>query len=76
MLDDIIRNLRTKLPIQNPLHSFVHNNILQMFEHKEFHDAIHEAGVLYRANPYWPIYRYIDKFKEKKINDSDLRGAI
>lgn len=76
MIDAIIRNLRTKLPIQNPLHSFVHNNILQMFEHKEFHEAIHEAGILYRATPYWPVYRYIEKFNEKQIVESDLKGAI
>ncbi len=76
MLDDIIRNIRTKLPIQNPLHSFVHNNILQMFEHKEFHEALHEAGILYRASPYWPLSRYLDKFKEQKIVESDLKWAI
>lgn len=76
MLDPIISEIRKKLPIQNPLHSFVHNNILLMFENQDFHDAVREAGKLYRARPYWPIYKYMQKFEEKKIIESDLFRAI
>lgn len=74
--DQLISNIRKKLPIQNPLHSFVHNNILLMFEDKDFHDAVAEAGTLYRARPYWPIYKYIEKFEEKKITEPDIMRAI
>ena len=76
MIDQIISSIRNKLPIQNPLHSFVHNNILQMFESKDFHEALEEAGKLYRARPYWPIYRYIQKYEEKKISESDILRSI
>ncbi len=75
-LDGIISSIRTKLPIQNPLHSFVHNNILQMFEGKDFHEAVEEAGILYRARPYWPIYKYIEKYHQGKITVSDIFRAI
>lgn len=75
-LDGIIASIRLKLPIQNPLHSFVHNNILQMFENKDFHDAVEEAGILYRARPYWPIYRYTEKYSEGKITEQDIFRAI
>ena len=51
----ILQRIRNKLPIQNPLHGFVHNNILMMFEDKEFHEALFEAGQLYRASSYWDL---------------------
>jgi uncharacterized protein YbcC (UPF0753/DUF2309 family) len=76
MLEQIISNIRKKLPIQNPLHSFVHNNILQMFEDKDFHLAVAEAGILYRARPYWPVYKYVRNYEEKKIIDADIFRAI
>jgi uncharacterized protein YbcC (UPF0753/DUF2309 family) len=76
MLEKIISNIRNKLPIQNPLHTFVHNNILLMFEDKDFHEAVSEAGKLYRARPYWQDYRYIEKYNEKKITDGDILRAI
>ena len=64
--ESILERIRAKLPIQNPLHSFVHNNILMMFEGKEFHEALAEAGQLYRARSYWNLERYKSKFEEKK----------
>jgi uncharacterized protein YbcC (UPF0753/DUF2309 family) len=74
--DSLLPRIRQKLPIQNPLHSFVHNNILQMFEGKDFHEAVQEAGKLYRANPYWPIERYKEKFREGKISEEDVFKSI
>jgi uncharacterized protein YbcC (UPF0753/DUF2309 family) len=74
--DKLITNIRSKLPIQNPLHSFVHNNILQMFEGKDFHEAVEEAGTLYRARPYWPIFKYTEKFDEGKITEHDVFRGI
>lgn len=76
MLEQLISNIRKKLPIQNPLHTFVHNNILQMFEDKDFHEAVSQAGELYRANPYWPIHKYKEKYEEKKITDNDIFRSI
>jgi uncharacterized protein YbcC (UPF0753/DUF2309 family) len=74
--ETLIASIRKKLPIQNPLPTFVHNNILQMFEGKDFHDAVEEAGTLYRARPYWPIFKYTDKHAEGKITEEDIFRAI
>ncbi len=74
--DTILKNIRIKLPIQNPLHSFVHNNVLMMFEGKEFHEALAEAGHLYRARSYWQLEKYKAKFDEKKISFEDIKEAI
>lgn len=72
----ILQRIRIKLPIQNPLHSFVHNNILMMFEGKEFHDALSEAGKLYRANSYWSLEKYKAQFQQKKITEKDIIDGI
>lgn len=74
--DKLLLSIRSKLPIQNPLHSFVHNNILLMFEGKDFHEAVNEAGNLYRACPYWPIYKYVEKYNEGKITEEDVFRGI
>lgn len=74
--EQLILNIRAKLPIQNPLHSFVHNNILMMFEDKDFHAAVAEAGILYRARPYWPESKYIQRYQEGKIVEQDVFDAI
>ncbi len=76
MLQDILKSIRPKLPIQNPLHAFVHNNILQTFEHLDFHEAVAEAGKLYRARPYWEIFRYTQLYADKKMTDADIFRAI
>lgn len=47
-----------------------------MFEGKEFHEALADAGQLYRARPYWSLDRYIAKYDEKKINDRDISDGI
>lgn len=72
----ILNRIRNKLPIQNPLHGFVHNNILMMFEDKEFHDALSEAGELYRAKSYWDLEQYKAKFHENKITEKDITDGI
>lgn len=76
MSENLVASLRKKLPIQNPLHSFVHNNILQMFETDEFHIAVGKASKLYRATPYWPVHRYIEKFEEGKISKENIFRSI
>jgi uncharacterized protein YbcC (UPF0753/DUF2309 family) len=74
--ESILSRIRTKLPIQNPLPTFVHNNILMMFEGKEFHEALADAGTLYRATTYWPIEKYKAQYEEKKIMDRDINDGI
>ncbi|MES2526154.1 MAG: putative inorganic carbon transporter subunit DabA [Bdellovibrionota bacterium] len=72
----LLTGIRARLPIQNPLHSFVHNNILQMFENLDFHDAVKEAGELYRAKTYWPVEKYKECFAKKKISEVDIMEAL
>lgn len=72
----LLTGIRAKLPIQNPLHSFVHNNILQTFENLDFHEALKVAGELYRARTYWPLERYKKLFQNKKITEVDIMRAL
>lgn len=72
----LLAGIRAKLPLQNPLHSFVHNNILQAFEHLDFHEALTVAGELYRARTYWPLETYKTLFREKKITEIDVMRAL
>lgn len=44
--------IRPKLPIQNPLWAFVHNNVLLQWESLPFRAAVRAAAALYRARPY------------------------
>ncbi len=74
--EELLARIRLKLPIQNPLHSFVHNNILMMFEGKDFHDALSEAATLYRARAYWPLGKYQKRFKAGKITEADVLKGI
>lgn len=72
----LILRIRNRLPIQNPLHSFVHNNILLMFEGKDFHEALEEAGKLYRAQTYWPEEKYKARYEEGKMTFEDISEAL
>jgi uncharacterized protein YbcC (UPF0753/DUF2309 family) len=72
----VLSQVRTRLPIQNPLHTYVHNNILLMFENKDFHEALSEAQSLYRATAYWPLHRYQNMYTEGKITDDDIHRAV
>ncbi len=74
--EKLLAGIRAKLPLQNPLHSFVHNNILQMFEDQDFHEAVKEAGKLYRARTYWPLERYRMLFQEKKISEESIMDGL
>jgi hypothetical protein len=74
--DVLINRIRGRLPIQNPLHSFVHNNILLMFEGLDFHEALSEAGELYRARTYWPEEKYRARYNEGKMTDDDIKEAL
>lgn len=72
----LLTGIRAKLPLQNPLHSFVHNNILQAFENLDFHEALKVAGDLYRARTYWPLEKYKTLFQEKKISEVDVMRGL
>lgn len=73
---ELLARIRAKLPLQNPLHSFVHNNILQTFENLDFHEALKVAGELYRARTYWPLEKYKKLFRAEKITEVDVERAL
>ena len=73
---EVLSQVRSRLPIQNPLHSYVHNNILLMFENQDFHEALSEAQALYRAQAYWPLHRYQGLYAEGEITDDDILRAV
>lgn len=68
----IEKNIREKLPIQNPLQTFVHNNILMMFEAKKFHHALREASFYYQGRPYREEDFFIENFKSGRITEHDI----
>lgn len=47
-----------------------------MFENLDFHEAVTEAGALYRAKTYWPVEKYKECFAEKKISEVDIMEAL
>ncbi len=74
--ESLMNRIRNRLPIQNPLHAFVHNNILLMFENQDFHEALADAGDLYRARTYWPEERYRARYAEGKMTDDDIKEGL
>lgn len=70
--DRLQKSIRSKLPIQNPLQTFVHNNILMMFEDKNFHDALRDASFYYQARPYREEDFFIDHYKSGRILETDI----
>jgi len=75
-IETLISDIRPKLPLQNPLHSFVHNNILQNFEDDLFHIALDKATELYRAKGYLAHQDYLSKYHEGKISRENFMQAI
>jgi uncharacterized protein YbcC (UPF0753/DUF2309 family) len=47
-----------------------------MFESKDFHEALLEAGTLYRARTYWPFEKYKECFDQGKINEEDIMEGL
>lgn len=75
-VDGWLREARPKLPIQNPLWAFVHNNILLEFEHLPFADAVREAAALYRANPYERESFYRAELQRGRLQRSALHAVL
>ena len=73
-IDRAIRLIRQLLPIQNPLYSYVHNNILMAFEDQYFFNALEKAALLYRAHPYLSLKEY--KLLNQNSSPLQIQEAI
>lgn len=71
-IDSLIEEIRLHLPIQNPLQTFVHNNILLNYEDLPFHQAVNQASFYYNARPYCEEVFYEDALKKGRISQELL----
>ncbi|WNG34981.1 DUF2309 domain-containing protein [Archangium violaceum] len=80
LVDRWLTDCRPKLPIQNPLWAFIHNNILLNLEDRPFGEAVREAAALYRARPYETEAFYREELERGRIRreslDAVLAGAL
>ncbi len=67
---------RPRLPLQNPLWAFVHNNILMHFEERPFLEAVREAAALYRARPFESEAFYRDELERGRIRRECLQAVL
>jgi uncharacterized protein YbcC (UPF0753/DUF2309 family) len=65
-----------RLPLQNPLWAFVHNNILLNFEELPFLDAAREAAALYRARPFETEDFYREDLARGRIRRETLMRVL
>lgn len=63
----ILREIRRILPLQNPLDTFVHNNMLMAWESFPFWEGVNKAAELYQATPIRDINPFWQKFKVGEI---------
>ncbi len=67
ILQKAVQEVRKLLPLQNPLHTFVHNNILMAWEDQPFWQATEKAATLYRAKPYREFEFYTQAYQSGRI---------
>lgn len=76
VVDGWLAYCRPRLPLQNPLWAFVHNNILLEFEAQPFLRAVHEAAALYRARPFESEAFYRDELTRGRIRRECLDQVL
>ncbi len=74
-LADALAYVRRYLPIQNPSHAYIHNNVLMNWEQKPFTEALQQAARLYQARPYRSIRFYQSEYAAGRIQRRDLMSA-
>lgn len=73
---DMLHDLKHFLPAQAPLKDFVHHNTLHAFQDKKFHDALHQASVIFGYKTYLSLEEYRDLFRKEKIDKAILDKVI
>jgi uncharacterized protein YbcC (UPF0753/DUF2309 family) len=74
-LQAALKEVRRLLPIQNPLHAFIHNNVLMQWENQPFWKAVEEAASLYRAKPYREFKFYTQAYQLGRIQKAAFDQA-
>jgi uncharacterized protein YbcC (UPF0753/DUF2309 family) len=75
-IDTIIEDIRKHLPLQNPLSSFIHNNILMNFEHMKFEKGLEYASFYYGSRLFKDEKFYLDQFQINRIDEDELLKSI
>ncbi len=75
-LNSVLDNVRRFLPIQAPLSGYIHNNVLQVLEDKNFFEAIEEAHRIYDSNLTMPEAFYRNAYHTGRITSSDLEYSL
>lgn len=75
-IDRIIDKVARKLPQQNPLNYFLHNNLLAAFEDEPFWQGVRTAAALYGGRPVKDITWYFSKWTHEKIASDALEKAL
>jgi hypothetical protein len=63
-VDRIVAEVVRKLPQQNPLNFFLHNNLLAAFESEPFWPGVRQAAALYGGRPVKDITWYFSKWEK------------
>ena len=64
---ELLGSVKKLLPIQAPLSSFIHNNILLSFEHYPFLEAVIHAQETYHAKAFMDEDYYLDAIDRGRI---------
>ncbi|QHT69515.1 DUF2309 domain-containing protein [Rhodocytophaga rosea] len=73
---DVIHDLKHYLPAQAPLKDFIHHNTLHAFQHKPFHQAIHEASTIFGYKVSLTIDEYREFYQSGRIREDILEKVI
>jgi uncharacterized protein YbcC (UPF0753/DUF2309 family) len=72
----VLQELKHYLPSQAPLKDFIHHNTLHAFQHKKFHEGLHEASKIFGYKTYLQLAEYRNLFSEGKISEEILNSIL
>lgn len=75
-VDAWLAHCRVRLPLQNPLWAFVHNNILLEFEEQPFLAAVRDAAGIYGARPFEHEEFYRAELARGRIRREELARVL
>jgi uncharacterized protein len=75
-VQELLEAITKLLPVQAPLPSFIHNNILQPFENLPFDEGLKTAGSVYHSHLYMFENYYLNAIKNGRIQDKDIEHIL
>jgi uncharacterized protein YbcC (UPF0753/DUF2309 family) len=73
---DVLHDLKHYLPAQAPLKDFIHHNTLHAFQHKPFHQAVHEASAIFGYKVSLSLEEYREYYQSGRIREDILEKVI